>query len=251
MNSNWQRLIIHNFNEASDRYLNVAELQKKIAINLAEKCSKESISSGLWLDLGSGTGLLANALEKIHSNQSVVRVDASESMLIQHPQDKVTELCDLNTGLPNLSKPPTLIASSFVLHWLKYPEERLKEWFSALAPGGWLAIACPVKGSFPEWHYAAQKAHVPCTALPLPSKELLLKKIKPTNIAFNKLDVVTQESTRVTSLLKQFSKYGAQTTPHKSLTISQWRRLQKSWPKTKPTHCAQLTWLIQVLLAQK
>ena len=251
MSKNWQNLIVKNFDEASYRYTSVATIQKFYAAKLAKYCSNFSVPSGLWVDLGSGTGLLANALEEIKPNQSVVRVDGAENMLIGHPKAKPTKIFNLNNGLPDLIKPPALIASSFVLHWLNKPEERLKEWFSALAPGGWLAISCPIRGSFPEWHDAATKANVKCTALPLPSQNSLLNGINQENIRFNKIETFTQEAPRVTSLLKQFVQFGAQSTPHKSLTVSQWRELQKSWLISKSTYHPKLTWFIQVLLAQK
>ena len=127
----------------------------------------------------------------------------------------------------------------------------LKEWFSVLPHGGWLAITYPVHGSFPEWHNAAIKANVNCTALPLPNHHSLLNVLKKEKILFNKLETYIQEGQGVTSLLKQFVKFGAQTTPHESLKISQWRKLQKSWSIPTRARHPQLTWLIQILLAQK
>ena len=251
MKQNLQRLVIQNFDDASQKYNSVAILQKIFASKLAQQCSKKPLLPGPWFDLGSGTGLLANELERIFPTQSVIRVDGSENMLKQHPENKTKKIFNLNSGLPKLTEPPTLIASSFVLHWLNKPEERLKEWFDALAPGGWLAIACPVKGSFPEWHNAAKKANVVCTALPLPSPDLLLAKIERQHIRFDRLESFTQEAPRVTSLLKPFVRFGAQASMYESLTISQWRRLQKSWLISNGKSFPRLTWSIQILLAQK
>lgn len=251
MNTNWEKLILKNFDQASPTYKNVAGLQQIYAMKLANHCAQKSIPSGLWVDLGSGTGLLANELERIDPQQSVLRIDGSKKMLMQHPRNKPKKLFNLNSGLPNLIKPPTLIASNFVLHWLDHPEEKLKEWFSVLPNGGWLAITYPVHGSFPEWHEAAKAADVTCTALPLPSKELLLNTIKKEYIQFESVESFTQEAPQVTSLLKQFIEFGAQTTPYASLKVSEWRKLKKSWPISKSTHFKQLTWLIQILLAKK
>ncbi len=251
MTTNWQESIIENFDKASYRYNDVASIQKVFALKLAEHCSKSSVPNGLWIDLGSGTGLLANALENIKSAQPVMRIDGSKNMLIKHPTHTNTKLFDLNSGFPQLIEAPTLIASNFVLHWLNNPEERIKEWFKALAPNGWLAITYPAKGSFPEWHNAAHTANVACTALPFPSHDLLLKTITKENIKINQLTTFTQEASKVTSLLKPLVQVGAHASPFKTLTISQWKRLQEVWPVSKTTSAPKLTWLIHTMLIQK
>ena len=114
-----------------------------------------------------------------------------------------------------------------------------------------IAIAIPVEGSFPEWHKAAKKAGVACTAMPFPSKDSILKVIKNEQIKFQRLERFTQESPRVTSLLKTFVQIGGQSSPQKSLSISQWRKLEDAWEVCQKTQVYKLTWLIQVLIAQK
>ena len=160
MANNWEELVISNFGKSSCQYNNSAFLQKLYANKLVEYCSKQPIKPGLWVDLGSGTGFLADALEETNPHQEVIRVDGSQHMLQKHDSNKQTELFDLSYGLPNFKESPTLIASNFALHWLPKPHETLEEWFNALAPQGWLAIALPVKGSFPEWHEAAKNANL-------------------------------------------------------------------------------------------
>ncbi len=251
MKENLQKLIIQNFDEASYQYNQGAYLQMIFAKKLAEQCRKQLIQPGLWFDLGSGTGLLANELERLHPHQSVIRVDASQNMLRRHRHKKLTQLTDLNLGLPKFDKAPTLIASNFALHWLSRPEQKLKEWFSALAPGGWLAIALPVQGSFPEWHNAAKQAQVGCTAIHFPSQSSLLNAINHESIHFQELEHYREEAKTITSLLKPIVDVGAHTSPAPSLTIGEWRKLQKAWRKSSQDLSLSLTWLIQILLAQK
>ncbi len=251
MKTNWQNLIIKNFDEASFRYNKGATLQIPIAKLLALECSRRNIPNGLWVDLGSGTGFLANELERLNQNQTVTRIDSSAKMLEHHPSDSETILFDLNSGLPEWIAPPQLIASSFVLHWLNKPEERLKEWFTALAPGGWLAIAIPVEGSFPEWHKAANKADAPCTAMSFPSKDSILGVIKGENIQFQKIEIFTQESHSVTSLLKTFVQIGGHSSPRPSLTLTEWRKLEKAWEISHKSNLYKMTWFIQILIVQK
>ena len=251
MTTDWQKLIIKNFDAASYKYNEVANLQRIFAEKLAKQCSNRFIPPGLWVDLGSGTGLLANELEKRIPNQLVLRVDGSKKMLNQHPNIKPTKLFNLNAGLPHLKESPTLIASSFALHWLNKPEQRIQEWFSALAPGGWLAIVLPVQGSFPEWHNAATKAGVVCTAMEFPSHNSLIKVLSKTNLQFQKLETYTQEASTVPSLLKPLIQVGGQASRFPSLSITEWRKLQRSWAKSNSHDVPRLTWLIQMLLAQK
>lgn len=52
-----------------------------------------------------------------------------------------------------------------------HPPQRLDHRAGA---GGWLALAVPVAGSFPQWHQAADRARVPCTARRLPEADTLI-----------------------------------------------------------------------------
>ncbi|WP_269621812.1 methyltransferase [Prochlorococcus marinus] len=251
MTANWPKLILKNFDRASHSYNQGASLQIFFSDKLAKYCSKQIIEPGLWVDLGSGTGLLADAIEKNNPNQRVLRVDGSKRMLQQHSHNKSTQLFNLNDGLPKWKEPPKLLASSFTLHWLNHPEKRLKEWFAALAPGGWLALALPVKGSFPEWHNAAKRANVTCTAITFPCQNSLLKAIPKKHIKFHTVEIYYQEKPRITSLLKPLVQVGAQASPHQMLTIREWRKLEASWSLSSKRNCFKLSWSIQILLARK
>ena len=250
MKQTWQKHVFKNFDEAAEIYNLHASIQKNIALQLSKLCSKQSIPKGIWLDLGSGTGLLAESLESLNPNQEVFRIDSSKKMIALHKNTKQKQIWDLNHGLPILPKPPKLIASSFVLHWLNNPSNRIKEWFNALDHDGWLALAIPINGSFSEWDEASAKANVPCTALKLPSEKSLLESIQDKNIRHNQLIHITQTSKSITSLFKTMINVGAQASNHPSLKPSQWKRLQKSWPLTT-TNEVNLTWLIKMLLIQK
>ena len=91
MQANWSKLVSKNFNEAAQNYNESASIQKDIALKLAKICSKYPIDPGFWVDLGSGTGLLANSLEALHPNQEVINLVAS-----------ATEKCNTFTGTPPL-----------------------------------------------------------------------------------------------------------------------------------------------------
>ena len=251
MTTNWPKTILKNFGEASSDYDKEAQLQRTFAWRLAKKCSRESIPKGIWVDLGAGTGLLAEALETLNPNQSVLRVDGSQKMLAHNRPNSQTQLWDLNLGLPPWPKQPALIASNFALHWLNQPTKQIKEWFSALTPGGWLAIALPVQGSFQEWHLAAKTSGIPCTAIKLPAKESLLKKLNINKIHYQKSHRFTQHAPDICSLLKPMIKVGAQSSPQIGLSVGDWRKLQRAWPNPSNKGTIKLTWLIQLLLIQR
>ena len=251
MSANWYEQVFKNFDDAADTYNNEAKIQKEIAIQLAELSSKYPIPKGLWLDLGSGTGFLAEALEKIHYNQPVTRVDIAPQMLGKHSENSKKKIWDLNKGLPVFQNPPTFISSSFALHWLTQPSIRLKEWFNCLASGGWIAIALPIEGSFEEWHQAATRANLECTAIPLPSKKSLYKSFNNCHIQYERTYKLTQKAPKVTSLLKPMIRSGAQTSKHSSLSVGDWRRLEQYWSRSTTSLDVSLTWLIQIAIIKK
>ena len=250
LNRAWEESIFTNFAKASKDYNANATIQKYFALRLAQECAKQSIPHGLWADLGSGTGLLAEALESFHPNQTVLRIDGSKGMLAQQPQCKQSILWDLNLGLPEWEEDPKLIASSFALHWLLKPVQRLQEWIKALDKSGWLALAVPIDGCFPEWQLAAKKANVSFTSLQLPSQSSLFKCIPTTKLHYGEIHKFTQEESIPLSLLKPIIQVGAQATHKQKLTTGELRKLIKAWPRSHEKEKVKLTWFVQMLLVQ-
>jgi len=251
MHRTWSSQVKENFNEAALNYNESASIQKSTALELANICSHHSIKHGLWIDLGSGTGLLAKSLEDLHPNQYVMRLDNSKKMIDQHPEKSVKQLWDLNDGLPKWSEKPNLLASSFVLHWLDNPQKQLKKWFNSLSLDGWIALAIPVKGSFPEWYEAADKANLTCTALDLPTYDSLIRVVPKQSILYNKIEIIKQTAKKVTSLLKPMIKVGAQSSQKEQLSISDWRHLLSFWPISNQDEEVSLSWSIQFLLIKR
>ena len=251
MQKTWSNQVNKNFNEAALSYNESASIQKSTALKLATICSHHPIKNGFWVDLGTGTGLLAKSLEDLHPNQYVMRLDNSQKMIDQHPEKSVKQLWDLNDGLPKWSEQPNLLASSFVLHWLDNPQKQLKEWFNSLSLDGWIALAIPVKGSFPEWYEAADKANLICTALDFPSYDSLIRVVPKESILYNKIEIIKQTAKKVTSLLKPMIKVGAQSSKKEQLSISDWRHLLSFWPISNQDKEVSLSWSIQFLLIKR
>ena len=251
MQKTWSSLVNRNFNEAALNYNESAGIQKSTAFKLAKICSHNPIKNGLWVDLGSGTGLLAKSLEDLHPNQYVLRLDNSKQMLDQHSGESTKQLWNLNNGLPKWPKKPRLLASSFVLHWLDNPQAQLQVWFNSLSSDGWIALAIPIKGSFPEWYEAADQADLACTALDLPSYDSLKRVVPPQSILYNKVEIIKQTAKRATSLLKPMIKVGAHSSHKEQLNISDWRHLLSLWPVCNKDKQVSLSWSIQFLLIKR
>ena len=64
--SNWGDRVLRRFEQSASAYNASATLQHSVAGQLAELCSHQSVPAGLWVDLGSCTGHLAEALEARH-----------------------------------------------------------------------------------------------------------------------------------------------------------------------------------------
>ncbi len=251
MNTTWGSKVLTSFEGAAFKYNDAARLQKAMAWRLAGHCRRLPIPAGRWMDLGSGTGLLANAIEQRNPGQIVERIDGSPSMHRYSSREEHTQLWDLNDPLPNWIDPPTLIASSFCLHWLSDPAITLQHWFERLAPKGWLIVALPIQGCFPQWHTAARQASVPCSALRLPSSQELIASLPTQQIRRQQLLRFSERANHITALLRPIQAIGAGTTTSAPLSVKQWRQLNTDWPERCADGQIRLTWVIQLLVIER
>ena len=251
MSNSWGAKVLQRFDGAATQYNQAARLQTAMAWRLAGCCKRLPIPSGRWLDLGSGTGLLADAIEQRNPGRVVERIDGSPSMLARNSRPDHTQLWDLNQPLEGRDDPPTLIASSFCLHWLSDPGTRLQNWFECLAPGGWLIVALPVEGCFPQWHKAARQAAVPCSALGFPTTNALTASLPKQQIRHQQQLNFSEQASHITDLLRPMQTIGAGTTARSALSVKQWRQLSAHWPDRTARGQVRLTWLIQLLVIER
>lgn len=157
-------------------------------------------------------------------------------------------LWDLNTGLPEALDNASLLASSFALQWLEQPVRILNLWCRSLAPGGWLLLAVPTAGSFPQWHRAAEQAGVPCTALGLPDAQSLLHTAAAAGLQLRQGRRLRFSRPRQGGLqtLRHLQRLGASASRRSPLTTGQLRRLLAHWPPASP-----LTWEVLLLIGQR
>ena len=243
--------VLERFSRAAPTYAADTLLQQAMAWRLAQLSRRFSIRRGLWADLGSGTGHLAAALEACHPEQQVMRIDGSAAMLSSHPNEAHTLRHDLSSGLPNWPEPPQLLASSFVLHWLPDPAKQLRAWVDALPERGWLALAVPIHGSFPQWHQAARKAGQACTALTMPVREQLIAALPDGVVQLEQCLSFSQHAANPLRLLRPMSSIGASVTNGGQLSPGQWRAVFRAWSPSDQSPGFSLTWKMLILMVKR
>ena len=155
---------------------------------------------------------------------------------------------DLNGGLPDALHDAALLVSSFALQWLEDPARSLAQWCQRLGPGGWLVLAVPTAGSFPQWRDAAERAGVPCTALALPEADALRQAARSGGLSLRHDQRLRFSRPRQGGLqtLRHLQRLGASASPCQALSTGQLRRLLRHWPAASP-----LTWEVLLLIAQR
>ena len=156
-NTYWNTKINNNFNNAAHCYSNYSLVQKYFANKLLIIIKDLKPQIGEWIDLGAGTGYLADLLEKNFTNINVTRIDLSPNMLKENRKNSQTILWDLNIDLPPDINNASLMISSFCFHWLNEPEKKVRKWYDRLVPGGFLIVLFPNNESFPEWQDTCKK----------------------------------------------------------------------------------------------
>ena len=243
--------ICDSFGRHAHRYNQQAQLQRAIAWRLARQCAHLNLPTGPSADLGAGTGLVGQALQQLAPQIALEQVDGCPQLLARNPlasrNPATRRHWDLEQGLPAGLHGAALLTSSFTLQWLNQPERHLTQWAQALAPGGWLVLAVPTKGCFPQWHGAAQRAQVPCTALPLPrSTDLLSAAAGPLRLLHGREHRFSRTYGDGPSFLRQIRQLGAGVSPNPTLSPGQWRALLRQWPAS-----GIVSWQVLVLVGQK
>lgn len=239
------------FNRQAAHYGNHAPLQRAVAWRLAHHAAALALPEGARADLGAGTGLLGLALQQQAPHLTLMQVDGSPELLSRNPlalpAGQRSLLWNLEQGMPPSLHDCSLLTSSFSLQWLSQPAVSLGHWATALAPGGWLVLAVPVAGSFPQWHEAAARAGVTCTALPLPEAEALIAAAAGLHLTHSRsLWFSRHYGTGGRPFLNQLRRLGAGSSSQPPLSAGQWRRLLKCWPASPI-----VSWRVLVLIGQR
>ena len=249
-NSNWNNKIKNNFNKAAENYNNFSYVQKHFCKEISCFVEDLNIPKGEWFDLGSGTGFLADEIEKKFPEKNIIRIDFCENMLSANKINSKRMLWDLNIGLPPLETKASLVVSNFCVHWLNNPNEVLKSWFDFLTPGGFLIISFPTNKSFPEWKGTCIKHNIRYSGITFPEIDLLKFESSKNDRSLINCFSYVETFPNVIKLFRNIKNIGAQSTKSKKMTIKELKTIQKLWPRNT-NHSINLTWDINILILQK
>jgi len=238
------------FGRGAASYETQAYLQQAVAWRLGRLCRDLPLPAGPCADLGAGSGLLSRALlaQRPSLANPPLQLDLCPELLAHNPlAAPATAPWDLNRGLPPQLQNAGLLLSSFALQWLDDPMAQLAHWAGRLAPGGWLALAVPVAGSFDSWQAAARAASVPCTALPLPEADGLIEAAIRAGLQLRQAQRLRFSRTPRDGLatLRLLRSLGATASRQPPLAAGQLRRLLAHWP------AAPLRWEVLLLVGRK
>ena len=173
------------FSAAAERYDVWATAQAEIAARLMQHIPAE-LSPALIVDLGCGTGLLSAHLLQRYPAASLVGIDLASGMVdhccnsfpaetavdgkSRRARFVVGDVEDRTCLVPQAE----LVASSCVAQWFADMPATVCMWAKTLAPGGAMAFACLLEGSFCELVEAYYEAlHRSFRGLSLPASTAL------------------------------------------------------------------------------
>jgi len=103
------------FNKASNDYEDHAFLQKEIATRLSKKLDVITTKSDVILDLGAGTGLLSQQLEKRFVDSQIICLDFAQNSLKHNPAS--FKICANASHLPLADNSVDIVVSSLMMQW--------------------------------------------------------------------------------------------------------------------------------------
>ena len=155
----WSR-VADRFGRAASTYDASTPIQHEVAERLAGRILASGLPAGARVaELGCGTGYLARALMPDLQPSLWVATDIAPAMAAA--ARAVTPLvAAMDAARPALKPGFDLVCSSLTLQWMADPAAALAGWRALVRPGGRLAVATLIDGSFAEWRAALAEAGV-------------------------------------------------------------------------------------------
>jgi malonyl-CoA O-methyltransferase len=279
------------FSGAAGSYDSWATAQAEIAEQLVHRIpsaldgvpeAEPSAHAPLIVELGCGTGLLTGHLLRRYRSARLAGIDLASGMvehcrrhfaaepratfLVGDVEDAGTlaglgqlkasrdEACDDVTATPQAS----LIASSCVAQWFADAPATLRLWSRALAPGGRMAFACLLRGSFFELEEAYREAtQTRFCGLPLPDASAVPEFFRAAGLRVRLVEearIVAHYATP-RDALRSFREIGAvfEGQPgHQTLSAAALRRLLAHYDRRRtPLGLAPVTHCVQYIVAER
>ncbi|MGB6241671.1 MAG: methyltransferase [Castellaniella sp.] len=175
------RRLAQRFDAAAPEYERYAGVQPAVADHLLACITEQTLPPApRILEIGCGTGLLSRKLAARFPDATWTITDLAPAML-----EQARRSLRLNQGArflimdgehpePSLADPGfDLICSSMVVQWFSAPAQGMARLAGLLAPGGCLAVAVPVEGTWTEWRAAHRSLGLRPAMIPLPSAACL------------------------------------------------------------------------------
>jgi malonyl-CoA O-methyltransferase len=152
------------FGRAALTYERATPIQRQVATTLADRIAASGPAANPRVaEFGCGVGYLHRALAPRLDPDLWVATDLAPAMVRAArralPQSGVAAVMD--AARPALAPGFDLVCSSLTLQWLGDPAAVIAAWRALVNPGGRLAVATLLDGSFKEWRAALAVAGAP------------------------------------------------------------------------------------------
>jgi len=165
------------FNCAAAHYDSAAKLQRLVADDLCLYLAKDQKAKTV-IDIGCGTGVFTELLEKNFSCTQCFGIDFAENMLhhaqLKNKTNGIQWVCADVESLPFKTASIDLITSNLMLQWSSNLAQNLLEIYRVLKPGGQFIFSSFAPGSLYELNAAWQKVDNLKHVHTFISKEILL-----------------------------------------------------------------------------
>lgn len=248
LQTNYQISVADRFGQAAATYQAQASLQRHSANHLLNIIAtyQSCIPSGAIIEIGCGTGFIAQGLIQAFPQRRLEITDLSAGMLdfcqnnisISHSQQHLVSFQIQDGEKPqDCARKYAAIVSGFVIQWFKNPANTLQTWLAQLEPGGFLFLSFPTRQSFPEWRQLCIQNNLPYTANSLPDPVLLLQSFTDAQIRYQEVVQTVDIYTSAAAFFRGLKAIGAglnQT--EKRLSFQQMKQLTQDWDNRTSNH---------------
>jgi malonyl-CoA O-methyltransferase len=198
-----------NFNKAHKSYNKAANLQKIVAKNLVNLAAADINKSSKILDLGCGTGFIANEIFLNFKNKEIFQLDIAWQMLKENPFKTPKITADIE-NLPFENNIFDLALSSLSFQWLNNLESSILQTLKTVKNNNNFYFSLIIDGSLKEIKTSCQESGVDLLINNFISSKNLEKMLLDLNFNYQiKYEDIILEYKDLYSILKSMKMIGA------------------------------------------
>jgi len=230
----WKNSVIKSFGRGAAAYNKNTNVQKSVALTLAQDLKTDGVTD--ILELGCGSGHLTAALIDKFPRANIYATDASADMV---GMAQKTTSCDnvawgvMDAESPDTNKTYDLIVSNMAVQWFETPEPSIRGLLKLLNPNGALYFTLPSAESFPEWLSVLTELGLSSGVLEFPALSGIYKQ-----------EYVTEPYTNAYDFLASMKAIGAGR-PRKGYQPMDFAQMRKACHLFDQRHNGFVTWHIQ------